>query len=105
VVIDLCWLAGPRSGSEVGGLDVGTSGVVVTAAAALAVLTASLPVAAVLAAGLAVDLATTPDLATVEHLVAVAVGVVLAMALSRRRAGPGLRLRSRGRAGAAGPVR
>jgi hypothetical protein len=86
VLVDLCWLAGPRSGSGLGGLDVGTSGVVVAAAAALAVATSSLPVAAVLAAGLAVDLATTPDLASAEHLVALAVGVGLATALSRRRA-------------------
>jgi hypothetical protein len=47
---------------------------VVTAAAALAVLTRSPPLGLALGAGLAVDLATTPDLASVEHLVAVVVG-------------------------------
>jgi hypothetical protein len=88
VLVDLCWLAGPRSGWGLGGLDVGTSGVIVTAAAALAVATSSLPVAAVLAAALAVDVAAAPGLATAEHLVAVAVGVGLATALSRRRAAP-----------------
>jgi hypothetical protein len=61
--------------------------VVVTAAAALAVATRSLPVAAVLATGLAVDVAAAPDLATTEHLIAVAIGVGLAMAFSRHRQG------------------
>jgi hypothetical protein len=83
VLIDLCWLAGGRVGSDLAGLDVGTSGVIVAAAAALAVAASSLPVAAVLAAGLAVDVATTPGLATAEHLVGVVVGVGLAMVLSR----------------------
>jgi hypothetical protein len=85
VLVDLCWLAGGMAGQGLGGLDVGTSAVVVTAAAALAVATRSLPVATVLAAGLAVDIAAAPDLATAEHLIAVAVGVGLAMACSRRR--------------------
>jgi hypothetical protein len=84
VLVDLCWLAGGRAGPGLGGLDVGTSAVVVTAAAALAVTTRSLPVAAVLAAGLAVDIAAAPDLATAEHLVAVAVGVGFAMASAGR---------------------
>jgi hypothetical protein len=88
VLVDLCWLAGTRTGPDLGGLDVGTSGVIVTAAAALAVATSSLPVAAALAAGLAVDVAAAPGLATAEHLVALAVGVGLATALSRRRAAP-----------------
>jgi hypothetical protein len=39
----------------------------------------------VLAAGLAVDIAAAPDLATAEHLIAVAVGVGLALAFSRCR--------------------
>ena len=67
----------------------GTSAVVVTAAAALAVATRSLPVASVLAVGLAVDIAAAPDLATAEHLVAVAVGVGFALVLSRHRHGAG----------------
>jgi hypothetical protein len=87
VLVDLCWLAGGRSGSELAGLDVGTSGVIVTAAAALAVATSSLAVAAVLAAALAVDIAVAAGLATAEHLVAVAVGAAVAMAWSRRRRG------------------
>jgi hypothetical protein len=89
VLVDLCWLVGGVAGQGLGGLDVGTSAVVVTAAAALAVATRSLPVATVLAAGLAVDIAAAPDLATAEHLVAVAVGVGLALAFSRRRRGTG----------------
>jgi hypothetical protein len=89
VLVDLCWLAGGMAGQGLGGLDVGTSAVVVTAAAALAVATRSLPVATVLAAGLAVDIAAAPDLATAEHLIAVAVGVGLALAFSRHRRGGG----------------
>jgi hypothetical protein len=88
VLVDLCWLAGTRTGPDLGGLDVGTSGVIVTAVAALAVATSSLPVAVVLAACLAVDIAAAPGLATAEHLIAVAVGVGLTMARSRRRATP-----------------
>jgi hypothetical protein len=90
VVVDLCWLAGRRAGGGLAGLDVGTSAVVVTAAAALAVSTGSLPVAVALAAGLAVDLAAAPDLATAEHLVAVAIGVGGALLLrdGRRPARP-----------------
>jgi cell division protein FtsW (lipid II flippase) len=53
---------------------------VVAAAAALAVTTRSLPVAIVLVAGLTVDIAAAPDLATTEHLIAVVVGVSFAMA-------------------------
>jgi hypothetical protein len=87
VLVDLCWLAGGMAGQGLGGLDVGTSAVVVTAAAALAVATRSLPVATVLAAGLAVDIAAAPDLATAEHLIAVAVGVGLALAVTRHRRG------------------
>jgi hypothetical protein len=89
VLVDLCWLAGGMAHEGLGGLDVGTSAVVVTAAAALAVATRSLPVASVLAVGLAVDIAAAPDLATAEHLVGVAVGVGFALALSRHRHGAG----------------
>jgi hypothetical protein len=89
VLVDLCWLAGGMAGQGLGGLDVGTSAVVVTAAAALAVATRSLPVAIVLAAGLAVDISAAPDLATAEHLIAVAVGVGLALAFSRHRRAAG----------------
>ncbi|HYY80835.1 MAG TPA: hypothetical protein VFD04_16895 [Actinomycetes bacterium] len=74
VLVDLAWLAGPRAGEGLAGLDVGTSAVVVAAATALASWSRSAPLAAVLAAGVAVDLATTPNLASAEHLVAVAVG-------------------------------
>jgi hypothetical protein len=82
VLVDLCWLAGSRAGGGLDGVDVGTSAVVVTAAAALAVLTRSPPLGAALAAGLAVDLATTPDLASVEHVVAVGIGVAGALLLA-----------------------
>lgn len=81
VLIDLCWLTGARAGQGLAGLDVGTSAVVVTAAAALAVSTGSLPLAAVLATCLAVDIAAAPDMATAEHLVAVAIGIGGALAL------------------------
>jgi hypothetical protein len=81
VAVDLCWLAGSRVGGGLDGIDAGTSAVVVTAAAALAVLTRSPPLGVALAAGLAVDLATTPDLASTEHLVAVVVGVGAALLL------------------------
>jgi hypothetical protein len=75
VAIDLCWLASGRTDGSLAGLDVGTSAVVITSAAALAVSARSLPPALALATGLAVDIAATPDLATAEHLVAVAIGV------------------------------
>lgn len=75
VAIDLYWLASSRTDGSLAGLDVGTSAVVVTSAAALAVSARSLPPALALATGLAVDIAATPDLATAEHLVAVAIGV------------------------------
>jgi hypothetical protein len=89
VLVDLCWLAGGLAGQGLGGLDVGTSAVVVTTAAALAVTTRSLPVVTVLAARLAVDIAAAPDLATAEHLIAVAIGAGFAMAFSRHRQGAG----------------
>ena len=60
----------------------------VAAAAALAVTTRSLPVAAVLVLGLTVDIVAAPDLASTEHLIAVVVGVGFAMACSRERTIP-----------------
>jgi hypothetical protein len=84
VAVDLGWLAGPHPGGSLAGLDVGTSAVVVTAAAALTVLTRSVPLAAALGTGLVVDFATTPNLATVEHLLAAAIGVAGALALRPR---------------------
>jgi hypothetical protein len=36
VAVDLCWLASPRAGGSLAGLDVGTAAVMVTATAALA---------------------------------------------------------------------
>jgi hypothetical protein len=87
ILVDLCWLVTRQAGQGLDGLDVGTSAVVVAAAAALAVTTRSLPVAAVLVAGLMVDIAAAPDLATTEHLIAVVIGVSLAMAFSRERRG------------------
>jgi hypothetical protein len=90
VLVDLCWLATGQADPGLGGLDVGTSGVIVTVATALAVATSSLPVAAVLAAGLAADIAAAPDLATAEHLVAVAVAVGVTMALAAPGRGVGL---------------
>jgi hypothetical protein len=81
VAVDLCWLATGRADASLAGLDVGTSAVVVTATAALAVGAGSLPLALALATGLAVDLATSPNLASVEHLVAAAVGVAAALTL------------------------
>jgi hypothetical protein len=83
VLVDLCWLATVRAGQGLDSLDVGTSAVVVAAAAALAVTTRSLPVAVVLVVGLTVDIAAAPDLATTEHLIAMVVGVSFAMAFSR----------------------
>jgi hypothetical protein len=47
--------------------------------AALVVVTRSAPLAAALATGLAVDLATTPNLASAEHLLAAAIGVAGAL--------------------------
>ena len=81
VAVDLCWLAGGRAGAALAGRDVGTSAVVVTAAAGLAVLTRSGSVAAGLGTGLAVALATTPCLASVEHLIAAALGIAGALIL------------------------
>jgi hypothetical protein len=84
VAVDLCWLATGRADASLAGLDVGTSAVVVTATAALVVGAGSLPLALALATGLAVDLATSPNLASVEHLVAAAVGVAAALTPAAR---------------------
>jgi hypothetical protein len=85
VAVDLCWLASPRAGGSLAGLDVGTSAVVVTATAALAVCARSAPLAVALGTGLAVDLATTPNLASVEHLVGAVIGVAGALILRPSR--------------------
>lgn len=68
-------------------LDVGTSAVVVAAGAALAVWSRSLGIAALYLLGVAVDVLVSPDLATAEHLLALAAGAALAMALRRPEAG------------------
>lgn len=81
IAVDLCWLAGPRAGGSLAGLDVGTSAVAVTVAAALVIVTRSAPLGAALATGLTVDLATTPNLASAEHLLATAIGVAGALVL------------------------
>jgi hypothetical protein len=88
VAVDLCWLAGGRPGAALAGLDVGTSAVVVTAAASQAVLSRSASVVAGLGTGLAVDLATTPSLASVEHLIAAAIGIAGALILRPGRIRP-----------------
>jgi membrane associated rhomboid family serine protease len=62
-------------------LDVGTSAVVVAAGAALVVWTRSLPIAALYLLGVAVDVLVSPDLATAEHLLALATGMAVALAL------------------------
>jgi hypothetical protein len=85
VAVDRCWLATGRADAGLAGLDVGTSVVVVTAAAALTVSSRSLPLAVALATGLVVDLATTPNLASVEHLVGAAIGVASALILRPSR--------------------
>jgi hypothetical protein len=85
VAVDLCWLAGPHAGGSLAGLDVGTSAVVVTATAALAVCARSAPLAVGLGTGLAVDLATTPNLASAEHLVGAVIGVAGALILRPSR--------------------
>jgi hypothetical protein len=67
-------------------LDVGTSAVVVACAAALAVWSRSLGITMLLLIGVAVDVLVSPDLATAEHLMALATGAALALVL-RRNAG------------------
>lgn len=64
-------------------LDVGTSAVVVACAAVLAVLTRSLGITVLLLIGMAVDVLVSPDLASAEHLMALATGVAVALALRR----------------------
>lgn len=67
-------------------MDVGTSAVVVACGAALAVWSRSLGITVLLLFGVAVDIMVSPDLATGEHLVALATGAALALGL-RRHAG------------------
>ena len=74
VLVGLWWLAWRRA-SQPAVLDVGTSAVIVTCAAALAVRARSAPIGLVLVAALTVDVLTAPDLATVEHLLCVLIGV------------------------------
>jgi hypothetical protein len=64
-------------------LDVGTSAVVVAAGAALVVWTRSLAIAVLYLLGVAVDVLVSPDLATAEHLLALATGAAVALALRR----------------------
>jgi hypothetical protein len=75
-------------------LDVGTSAVVVAAGATLAVWSRSLAVTALYLVGVAVDVLVSPDLATAEHLLALATGVATAVALRRLRRRATLRGRS-----------
>jgi hypothetical protein len=72
-------------GAAMGRLDVGTSAVVVAAAAALAIRTRSLPVAVSLVIGLAADLVWQPDLSAGEHLFDLAVGIAAGLVLTRHR--------------------
>jgi hypothetical protein len=67
-------------------LDIGTSAVVVACAAALAVWTRLLGITVLLLIGVAVDVLVSPDLATAEHLMALATGAAVALVL-RRHAG------------------
>lgn len=75
-------------------LDVGTSAVVVAAGAALAVWSRSLAVTALYLLGVAVDVLVSPDLATAEHLLALATGVATAVAMRRLQRRATLRGRS-----------
>jgi len=70
----LTWLA-RHPGATNAPLDVGASAVVVAAGAALVVWSRSLPIAALLALGLAVDVLVDTGLPAAEHLLALAVGV------------------------------
>ena len=67
-------------------LDVGTSAVVVACAAALAIWSRSLGITVLVLIGVAVDVLVSPDLATSEHLMALATGAGLAL-VQRRLAG------------------
>lgn len=74
-------------------LDVGTSAVVVAVGAALSVWTRSLPITLLYLVGVGIDVLVSPDdLATAEHLLALAIGAGLALAMLRLpppgRAGP-----------------
>jgi hypothetical protein len=85
-----------------GGLDVGASAVIVTAAAGLAVRSRSLPlVGCLLIAQLIAGLVQSP-LATAEHVAAIVVGALASVALSRP---PGRRSAPAGRAGHERPDR
>jgi len=64
-------------------LDVGPSAVVVAAGAALVVWSRSLGIAALYLVGVAVDVLISPDLATAEHLLALATGAGVALILRR----------------------
>jgi hypothetical protein len=64
-------------------LDVGTSAVVVAVGAALSVTTRSLPVTLLYLFGVGIDVFVAPDLATAEHLLALAIGVGFALAMRR----------------------
>lgn len=76
-------------------LDVGTSAVVVAAGAALAVWSRSLGITALYLLGVGVDVLVSPDLATAEHLLALATGAATAMALRRLQRRSALRGRFR----------
>jgi hypothetical protein len=83
VSIGLAFLAAhPGAGAP---LDVGTSAVVVTAGAALTVLSRSLEIAALYLLGVAIDVLVSPDIASAEHLLALATGAALALVLRRFR--------------------
>jgi hypothetical protein len=89
VSIGLTFLAAhPGAGAP---LDVGTSAVVVAAGAALTVWSRSLGIAALYLLGVAVDVLVSPDLASAEHLLALAIGAALAVVLR------GLQRRARAR--------
>lgn len=65
-------------------LDVGPSAVVVAAGAALVVWTRSLPIAGIYLFGVGVDVLVSADLATAEHLLALATGAAVVLALRGR---------------------
>jgi hypothetical protein len=75
-------------------LDVGTSAVVVACAAALAVWTRLLGITVLLLIGMTVDVLASPDLATAEHLMALASGAAVALALRRYTGGSADRRRN-----------
>jgi hypothetical protein len=77
-------------------LDVGSSAVVVAAGAVLAVWSRSLGITALYLLGVGVDVLVSPDLATAEHLLALATGAALAVALHRLQRRSARRERFRG---------